>query len=210
MIKDDGKQSGIIRPAQLIDDVDDDADLSLFRRNIFNLNVRYDFSISMLYRTNRLQYDESDDEPPEFLAKAMPLYSGAVIEGTKFTTSELCFYQNVALEENSEQTNLIKERYIFIGNFKREFKDTKYIKDKQFFKDFDICRHFKNDKVFFYDLKGFLSHYGWEGVKELGEYAQQKEKSYLEYTTYKSLTFLMFYCGLIVIDIFAFLERDLT
>ena len=94
--------------------------------------------------------------------------------------------------------------------FKREFKDTTYIKDKQFFKDLDICRHFKNEKVFFYDLKGFLSHYGWEGIEKLGKYIQQKEKSYLEYSTYKSNTFLTFYCGLIIIDLLVSLERDLT
>ena len=64
--------------------------------------------------------------------------------------------------------------------------------------------------MFFYDLKGFLSHYGWEGIKELGIHAQQKDKSYLEYTTYKSVTFLTFYCGLLVIDIIASLENDLT
>jgi len=55
-----------------------------------------------------------------------------------------------------------------------------------------------------------VSHYGWEGVKELGEYARQKKMSYLEYTTYKSLTFLTFYCGLIIVDIAVFLERDLN
>ena len=209
MVNEDGKKSGIIRPAQLLDDADNDADLSLFRRNIFNLDNKYDFSISMLYRTNRIQFDESDDEPPEFIVKSLSLCFGAVTEGTKFTTSELSFYQNVALEENSEDI-LAKEHYIFIGNFKREFKDTEYIKGKYYFKDLDICRHFKNDKVFIYDLKGFLSHYGWEGVKELGEYAQQKDKSYLDYTTYKSLTFLAFYCGLIIIDIIASLEEDLT
>ena len=31
----------------------------------------------------------------------------------------------------------------------------------------------------------------------------------VRHTTYKSLTFLMFYCGLIIVDIVAFLERDL-
>ena len=75
--------------------------------------------------------------------------------------------------------------------------------------DFDICRHFKNEKVFLYDLKGFLSHYGWEGIEELGEYAQEKSISYLEYSTYKSVTFLTFYCGLIIINILISLEKDL-
>ena len=209
LIKDDGKTYGMIQGSQFLDNADRDGDVSLFMRNVYSLPIEWDFTITMLYRTNRLQFDESDDEPPEFFIKSVSIFYGALIEGTKFTTSELSFYHNVALEENSED-DYARERYIFIGNFKKEFEDTKYIKDKQFFSDFDICRHFKNDKVFFYDLKGFLSHYGWEGIEELGRYALQKEKTYLKYSTYKSLTFLTFYCGLIIIDIFASFEKDLT
>ncbi|MBA7623945.1 hypothetical protein ES703_31345 [subsurface metagenome] len=209
LIEEDGKECGMIQGSRFLDNADQDGDISLFLRNVYSLPVKWDFKITMLYRTNRLQYDESDDEPSEFFIKSVSIFYGALIEGTKFTTSELCFYQNVALEENSED-DLAKDNYIFIGNFKKEFEDTTYIKDEQFFMDFDICRHFKNERVFFYDLKGFLSHYGWEGIEELGEYAQQKDKSYLEYSTYKSLTFMTFYCGLIIIDIFASLEKDLT
>ena len=209
LIEEDGKECGMIQGSRFLDNADQDGDISLFLRNVYSLPIKWDFKITMLYRTNRLQFDENDDEPPEFFIKSVSIFYGALIEGTKFTTSELSFYQNVALEENSDD-DLAKEHYIFIGNFKKEFEDTTYIKDKQFFKDFDICRHFKNEKVFFYDLKGFLSHYGWEGIEELVEYAQQKEKSYLEYSTYKSLTFLAFYCGLIILDIVITLEKDLT
>ena len=209
LIEEDAKEFGMIQGSRFLDNADQDGDISLFLRNVYSLPIKWDFKITMLYRTNRLQFDESDDEPPEFFIKSVSFFYGALIEGTKFTTSELSFYQNVALEENSGD-DLAKQHYIFIGNFKKEFEDTKYIKDKQFYKDFDICRHFRNEKVFFYDLKGFLSHYGWEGIEDLGRYAKQKDKSYLEYSTYKSLTFLTFYCGLIIIDIFALLEKDLT
>ncbi len=209
LIKDDGKKYGMIQGSRFLDNADQDGDISLFMRNIYSLPIEWDFTVTMLYRTNRLQYDETDDQPPEFYLKSVSIFYGAVIEGTKFTTSELSFYQNVALEQNSEDDHA-KEHYIFIGNFKKEFKDTKYIKEKQYFKDLDICRHFRHEKVFFYDLKGYLSHYGWEGIEKLGIYAQQRSKSYLEYSTYKSMTFLSFYCGLIIIDISISLERDLT
>ncbi|MFX1452020.1 MAG: hypothetical protein ACFFCM_14375, partial [Promethearchaeota archaeon] len=209
LIEEDGKECGMIQGSSFLDNADQDGDVSLFLRNVYSLPIQWDFKVTMLYRTNRLQFDESDDEPPEFFIKSVSIFYGALIEGTKFTTSELSFYQNVALEENSGD-NFAKEHYIFIGNFKKEFEDTTYIKNKQYFMDFDICRHFKNERVFFYDLKGFLSHYGWEGIDELGKYAQQKGISYLEYSTYKSLTFLTFYCGLIIIDIFVSLEKDLT
>ncbi len=208
LIKDDGKKYGMIQGSRFLDNADQDGDISLFMRNIYSLPIAWDFTVTMLYRTNRLQYDETEDEPPEFFIKSVSIFYGAVIEGTKFTTSELSFYQNVALEENSED-GLAKEHYIFIGNFKKEFKDTKYIKEKQYFKDLDICRHFRHEKVFFYDLKGYLSHYGWEGIEKLGIYTQQRSKSYLEYSTYKSMTFLSFYIGLIIIDIFISLEKDL-
>jgi hypothetical protein len=209
LIKDDRKICGMIQGSRFLDNIDQDGDVSYFMRNVHSLALKWDFTITMLYRTNRFQFDETDDEPPEFLIKAVSIFYGALIEGTKFTTSELSFYQNVALEENSKES-FIKEHYIFIGNFKKEFEDTKYIKDKQFLMDFDICRHFKNEKVFFYDLKGFLSHYGWEGIEELGKYAQEKGISYLEYSTYKSVTFMTFYCGLIIIDILISLEKDLV
>ncbi len=101
------------------------------------------------------------------------------------------------------------EHYIFVGNFKREFADTNYIKDKENFMDLDIYRHFGNEKVFFYDLSGFLYHYGWEGVEELGQHAKQKEPRELTYATYKSLAFLSFYCALIIVDLFVSLETDL-
>ena len=113
------------------------------------------------------------------------------------------------MEENSND-DLAKEHYIFVGNFKREYKRTTYITENQFYKDLDICRHFGNDKVFFYDLKGFLYHYGWEGVEQLGQYNQNEKVSYVEYKNYKSITFLTFYCGLILIDMFASLENDLV
>ncbi|TFG04907.1 MAG: hypothetical protein EU539_10020 [Promethearchaeota archaeon] len=208
-IKNDGKECGMIQGSRFLDNFDQDGDASLFLRNVHSLPIKWDYTITMLYRTNRFQWDETDDKPSEFAMKALPIFHGAVIEGTKFTTSELSFFQNVALEEDSED-DLARQHYIFMGNFKREFKDTSYIKDEQYFMDFDICRHFKNERVYFYDLKGFLSHYGWEGIEELGKHAQQKDRSYLEYSTYKSLTFLGFYCGLIIFDLFVSLENNLS
>ena len=207
-VKEDGKEYGMIRAAELLDSSDGDGDLSLYTRNLYSLDIEWDFTISMLYRTNRFQGDESETEPPQFLAASMSLFLGAVIEGTKFTNSELSFYQNVALLQNDGDT-CANERYIFVGNFKKEFEDTKYIKEKMYKKDLDICRHFGAERVFLYELKGFVSHYGWEGIEELGLHIKQKDKWDLKYNNSKSIVFFMLYCGLILIDIFAFFERDL-
>ena len=94
--------------------------------------------------------------------------------------------------------------------FKKEFKDTKYIKKSLYKEDLDICRHFGAERVFFYDLKGFLGHYGWEGIEELGLYNLQKDKWYLEYNNSKSIIFVLLYCGIIFIDMFVFFEKNTT
>ena len=205
----DGKEYGMIRIAQLLDNSDNDGDLSLFTRNIYSLDIEWDYSITMLYRTNRLQGDESDAEPSEFVVGSLSLLFGAVIEGTKFTNSELNFYQNVALLQNGGDSNA-NERYVFVGNFKKEFEDTRYIKKNLYKEDLDICRHFGAERVFFYDLKGFLGHYGWEGIEELGLYNLQKDKWYLEYNNSKSIIFVLLYCGIIFIDMFVFFEKNTT
>ncbi|MBD3213881.1 MAG: hypothetical protein GF311_14825 [Candidatus Lokiarchaeota archaeon] len=101
-----------------------------------------------------------------------------------------------------------KNKYIFIGNFKKEFADTKYIKNKDFYTDIDICRHFGTEKIFFYPLHGFLDHYSWEEVWELAKHVQSEQPFYLKYEIYKSLTFLAFYCGLIIIDLFVSFPQD--
>ncbi|HEY0089971.1 MAG TPA: hypothetical protein VGB37_14065, partial [Candidatus Lokiarchaeia archaeon] len=205
----DGKECGMIRIAQLLDSSDNDGDLALFTRNLYSLDVEWDYTITMLYRTNNLQSEDSDSEPPKYLAYSLSTMFGAVIEGSTFTNSELNFYQNVALVKNDDDSNANK-RYVFVGNFKKEFEDTQYIQKKMYKNDLDVCRHFGAEKVFFYDLKGFLSHYGWEGIEELGKYNQQKEKWYLEYNNSKSISFVLFYCGLIIIDMFVFFEKDVS
>lgn len=208
-VKKDGKECGMIRIAQLLDSSDSDGDLALFTRNLYSLNIEWDYSITMLYRTNSLQSDDSDSEPPKYVTYSLSTMFGAVIEGTKFTNSELNFYQNVALVQNDDDSKADK-RYVFVGNFKKEFEETQYIQKKMYKRDLDVCRHFGAEKVFFYDIKGFLGQYGWEGIEELGKYNQQKDKWYLEYNNSKSTLFLLFYCGLIIIDRFAFFEKDIS
>ncbi len=208
MIKKDGKKSGIVHAPRYLDPVDNDGDISLFMRNIYSLEINWDFSIAMMYRIIRFREDVSVIDLPEYIEMSFKLFYGAEIEGTTVTVSELSFYQNVGLEHNLGYTNS-DEHYVFVGDFAREFKDTKYIKKREFLTDFDICRHFNDVKVFFYDLQGFIYHYGWDGVEELGQYAQQKTCWYLNYNYYESIAFVMCYCGLIFIDIFAFLERDM-
>ncbi len=208
-VKKDNKQVGIIRAAELLDSSDSDDDLSLFLRNVYTLDIEWDFSITMLYRTNSLQSDESDASPSEFTISMMNTFWGSVIEGTKFTNSELNFYQNVELSLKSSETKA-DNYFVFIGVVNKEFEETSYIKKEWYKKDIDILRHFKAEKVFLYELKGFLRVYGWEGIKELGLHVREKESWTFKYNNYKSIIFLFFYCMLIIADLFVFFERDLT
>lgn len=208
LVRRDGKECGMVHAAKYSDPADKDGDLSLFTRNIYSLDIAWNFTIPMIYRTNYFWESDKTHDPPIYLETSVKLFYGANIEGTRFTISSLSFYQLVSLEQNSGHS-INNNQYIFIGNFGKDFKDTKYIGKKEYLIDFDICRHFGKEKIFLYDLQGFLYHYGWEGVKELGRHNQQKNKIYLNYDNYQSFAFLMLYFCLIFVDIFAFFERDL-
>lgn len=203
-IKKDGKMSGMVHAPRYLDPADNDGDVSLLTRNIYSLEAKWDYRITMMYRLNQLSETDSDT-----IKTAFRTFYGAEIEGTTLTISRLFFYQNIGLEQDTGGSSS-SEHYIFVGDFAINFKNARYIKEKEYLADFDICRHFNKDKVFFYDLSGFLYHYGWEGIEELGRHAQQKNEWYLKYNNYESMTFLTCYCGLIYIDMLAFLERDLT
>ena len=209
LIRRDGKKCGMVHAAKYLDPVDNDGDLSLFARNIYSLDINWNFTIPMIYRTNYFRESDITVIPPMYLEISTRLFYGATIDGTRFTISDLSFYQIVNMEQNSKSINS-ENQYIVIGNFEKGFKNTKYIQEKEYLKDFDICRHFNKEKVFFYDLQGFLYHYGWEGIKELGRHNQQKNTTYLNYDNYKSFAFLTLYFALILVDIFAFFERELT
>ena len=134
---------------------------------------------------------------------------GSLVEGTKYTNSELSFFQNSALLEGSGDTKA-DEKYAFIGLIKKEFKDTNYLKNEWFKKDIDILRHFGAERIFLYELKGFLSLYGWEGIIKLGLHNQQHKSWKFQYNNFRSIIFLFFYCSLIVLDILICFELDLS
>ena len=49
-IRADGKEAGIIRITPYLDELDGDGDIELFIRNIYSLDIIWDFSITMIYR----------------------------------------------------------------------------------------------------------------------------------------------------------------
>ncbi|MHA1492364.1 MAG: hypothetical protein ACTSRI_22260, partial [Promethearchaeota archaeon] len=90
----------------------------------------------MMYRLNHLSETDSDTINTTFRT-----FYGAEIEGTMFTISRLFFYQNIGLEQDARSSSS-SDHYIFVGDFARNFKNARYIKEKEFLADFDICRHF--------------------------------------------------------------------
>lgn len=212
-VRGDGKKAGLIIMGANLDSIDGDGDISLLFRNVYSLDVEWDYTVSMLYRTNRYLDADEDESSAEDLAGAFfDAFVGTYTEGTKFTTSPHSFYQNVAtLQQQGDVQVDPDHQRVFVGNFKVEFEETDYIKNKEYQKDLDICRHFGEEEVWFYELGGFKYHYGgWDALKEIGEYNQQHDKWDLEYTSDDNINMVVSYGVIILFDFFAKFDEDLS
>ncbi len=158
-INDDGKVIGIIKLPTMFDQLDGDNDYDLLSNTIYSLDLPWDFSVSMNYRTMHIptiydyliqdmsDYDHTSDYEPAYLEQGQ-------LERNIIPISQ--FYQEVAYEVYSSDVGVRqKNRYIFIGVFTKKFKDTSYMQNDEWKKDLDICRHFGVSKVFFYEWNGF-------------------------------------------------------
>ena len=135
-IREDGKDAGLVRIARVLDESDGDDDMNLLTRNIYGMDIDWDFTVTMLYRTNRADavggIEPGDNKDIGLLLNE--IFLGSVIEGVKYTTSDYSFYHSVAIEQTKSEVNVnIENQFIFIGNFKSEFNETTYIKEKQYF-----------------------------------------------------------------------------
>lgn len=164
LIHDDEKDIGIIKLPSFYDEIDSDSDYSILSRNIYGLDLDWDFSSSMIYRTQHMptfmdymiqdmdQYSyRNDDYELEYLEDDQ-------LERNIVPIS--AFYYEVVFELCSEELGIDSEdRFIFIGNFDRKFEDTSYIENKEYQKDLDICRHFGVKQVWFYEWRTWRAHY---------------------------------------------------
>ena len=203
-VRSDGKLVGIIRTRTNLDCTDGDGDIELLSNNIFSLDVEWDFAVSMLYRSQRLEKSEPGSAN-EFVSNILASVYGASVTKTSFVYSQYYFYLYVGIDQSISDIKA-KKQYTFLGNYKSEFEKTSYIKNKEFFTDLDICRHFGEEKVFFYNYEGFIYHYGQEGIKEILEYNEQHKSWVLEYSELESqlnIMLLMFYVS---IDLILFME----
>lgn len=162
-INDDGKVCGIIKLPTQFDQLDQDDDYDLLSNTIYSLDLPWDFSVSMNYRTMHIptwndyliqdmsDYDYTTDYEPSYFEQDQ-------LERNIIPISQ--FYQEVAYEVYSSDVGVKQShRYIFIGTFTKKFKYTSYMQNDEWKKDLDICRHFGVSKVFFYEWSGFKRYH---------------------------------------------------
>lgn len=171
----DNKDFGIIKPLTTFDSLDNDNDYNKLSNTIYSLDLPWDLSISMNYRTQRVptladhiirnsdEYDYTNDYKPAYLEKSQ-------LERNLVPLST--FYQLTAYDLYYSEVGIPKDhRYIFIGVFSSEFKETSYIQEKEWKRDLDVCRNFGSKKVFFYYWSGFIKYYD---LKDLIYYKEHK------------------------------------
>lgn len=176
-IHDDDKVMGIIKLPTTFDNLDGDDDYNLLSNTIYSLNLNWDFSVSMNYRTMHIptvydylikdtsEYDYTSDYEPSYLSKSQ-------LERNIIPIST--FYQEISYEIYSSDVRVSQDhRYIFIGTFNKKFEDTSYIKNDEWKKDLDICRSFDCNKVFFYDYPGFER---FNSLKSLVKHNEHKQR----------------------------------
>lgn len=200
VVHSDNKTIGIIRSRPNLDEGDGDGDLELMNQNVYSLEVEWDFSITMLYRSQRLQETE-EGSTLEFVEELFLNIYGATRTENAFVYSRYYFYLFAGIEQTPGDIMVDPEhQYIFLGNYKAEFNETTYIQDKEFFYDLDICRHFGEKKVFLYNFEGFLYSFGEDGLEELVEHNNQYKPWQLRYYAYQTEANLLLLFFLVIVD----------
>lgn len=175
VIENDRIDIGIIKTPSIHDELDNDRDYSELTGTIYGLDLNWDYSISMIYRTRNKPdmyeylmlntgeyFIESSLSNIKIEKEIMPLHS---------------FYTKVSLELNSNEIDIPNnKKYIFIGTFHKEFEYTSYLKNKDYLKDIDICRHLKIEKIFIYDWENFRKFYGENGLYDIITHIEKEGK----------------------------------
>mgnify|MGYP006287332973 CR=1 FL=1 len=205
-IRNDGKESGIVKIISYMDESDGDGDLELFLGNIYSLNVSYDFSVTMIYRTEKIVSGEGDDAET-VVSNTFKNIFGLIPNYEENVLPAYNFYKRVGIEQTSGQIQVnIEKQYIFIGTLKEEFNGTDYVKNREYLDDLDICRHFYEKKVFFYNYENFIQNYGIEELERVGQHNQKQKSWELKYHSLQNQITIIFYMALIYIDLLMGLE----
>lgn len=214
LIHEDGKDAIIIMNPTYLDEEDDDHDQSILAKTIYSLDLKWDASVTMLYRTQRIP------SPFDYVLYGLKDYHEIMEDydseyyktekEDKYTMPLSEFYLKVSLEVSGSAVGVKEDkRYIFIGNFHSRNRHTTYIKEKEYRKDLDICKHFDVGKVWFYEWSSFKSRYGDEEVKKLGGHNKKNEKWFLIFPAFALNRELLYILIIVLADRFLYLEYSL-
>jgi len=205
-IRSDGKEAGIIRITPYLDELDGDGDMELFIRNIYSLDVVWDFSITMIYRVGAaiVSMGDSVEDISENVKKNV---FGQIKDEKINILSAYNFYHRVGMCKEKSGRIRADNHYVFIGTLKKIFNDTDYMDDKEYLDDLDICRHFSKEKVFLYNYDNFISNYGEAELINLGKHNQQRDSWELEYLAVEVQINVIFYLALAFLDRLLYLEQ---
>jgi len=200
-IRSDGKEVGIVRISSYMDQLDGDGDIELYLRNIYSINVVWDYTTTMIYRVGRI-VPKSGETADVIIENSKENVFGQLNEdvGEKNVLSAYNFYFRVGMCQNNREEIKAANHYVFIGTLKSIFNDTDYMKYKEYLNDLDICRHFGTEKVFLYNYKNFIDNYGVNELINLGKHNQQKKSWKLEYRGTELQFNIMFYLALAFLD----------
>jgi len=206
LVQSDGKEAGIIRMTSYMDELDGDGDIELIQRNIYSLDLTWDYSITMIYRTEAL-LSSGTDTAETVVASLLNDFFGMGSSNEESILPAYNFYHRVGVEQSPTeiQTN-VENQYIFIGNLNPIFNGTDYIKNKEYLQDLDICRHFNEEKVFFYNYENFEANYGEQELENLGKYNQQSKEWVLDYSSLETQINILFYLALSLLDKILYFE----
>ncbi len=205
-IDEDNKQIGIVKLPTIFDQLDQDDDYDLLSNTIYSLDLDWDFSVSMNYRTMHIptwqdylirdmnKYDYTSDHEPAYLQEDQ-LERNIVPIST--------FFQEVAYEIGSSDVGVKRSRrYIFIGTFTRKFRKTSYMQNDEYKRDLDICRHFGIKKVFLYEWRGFNKYHS---LSALIRHNNHRQKWVLIIPQYMITRELFVALSIIVVDKFLYI-----
>ncbi|MFX1393950.1 MAG: hypothetical protein ACFFAH_10285 [Promethearchaeota archaeon] len=206
-IQSDGKEAGIIRITPYLDELDGDGDIELFIRNIYSLNVIWDFSITMIYRVGAAIVSMGDSV--EDISENVKQNVFGQIKDEKINIlSAYNFYHRVGMCKEKSGHIRADNHYVFIGTLKKIFNDTDYMEDKEYLDDLDICRHFGKEKVFLYNYENFISNYGKAELINLGKHNQQRDSWELEHLAVEVQVNIVFYLALAFLDRLLYLDQS--
>jgi len=175
---DSTKEIGIVKMPTTMDSLDGDGDYNMLTKTIYNLDLDWDFSVTMNYRTQHIPdvFDYILEDVNKYDYSNNKISYNDIEEYERYLIPKSTFYYKTAIEVYSSEVNVPKaNRYIFIGTFHDKFSDTSYIENREYRKDLDICRHFSVDQVWFYDFRKFTGQYGFAELEKLADYNEQKE-----------------------------------